>query len=152
MRKQSSSPAATPRGRNTRQKRVVEDMLNHHEDFISAQELHLLIRGAGESVSLATVYRILQSYQQDGLVDVLRTADGEALYRKCADPGHHHHLVCRVCGAAEEVQAPAVEKWADRIANEFGFTDIEHTIEVFGLCPRCTKKKHTKAQPAHNQA
>ncbi len=148
MSKQSSSPAPAPRGRNTRQKRVVEDMLDRHEDFVSAQELHLLIRQAGESVSLATVYRILQSYQQDGLVDVLRTADGEALYRKCADPGHHHHLVCRVCGAAEEVQAPTVEKWADRIAAEHGFTDIEHTIEVFGLCPRCTKKHRANTASA----
>ncbi|MFC0582565.1 Fur family transcriptional regulator [Micrococcoides hystricis] len=138
MSEASGAQATAPKGRNTRQKRIVEQMLTGREDFVSAQELHQLIVDAGESVSLATVYRILQAQQQDGLVDVLRTADGEALYRKCADPGHHHHLVCRRCGAAEEVQAPTVEKWADRIAAEYGYTEIEHTIEVFGLCPRCS--------------
>ena len=89
-------------------------------------------------MSLATSYRILQSLADDGLVDVLRNADGEAVYRRCAVTGHHHHLLCRNCGKAVEVEAPAVEAWAARIAKEHGFTAVEHTVEIFGLCPECT--------------
>ena len=89
-------------------------------------------------MSLATSYRILQSLADDGLVDVLRNADGEAVYRRCAVTGHHHHLLCRNCGKAVEVEAPAVEAWAAGSREEHGFTAVEHTVEIFGLCPDCT--------------
>ena len=117
-------------------------MLDDCEEFVSAQELHQLIRQAGESVSLATVYRILQSHQQDGRVDVVRNAEGEALYRNCVDTGHHHHLVCRQCGAAEELHAPSIERWADQVAQEHNFTQVEHNIEIFGLCPKCSAENN----------
>ena len=54
-------------------------------------------------------------------------------YRLCSD-AHHHHLVCRVCGKAIEVQGPAVEKWADATAAKHGFRDIDHTVELIGTC------------------
>jgi Fur family ferric uptake transcriptional regulator len=45
--------------------------------------------------------------------------------------------VCRSCARTIEVEGPTVERWADRIAGEHGFTDISHTLELFGLCPAC---------------
>ena len=71
------------------------------------------------------------------LKDVLRTAEGEAIYRRCEAQHHHHHLVCRVCGTTVEVQAEPVERWASKIAAEHGFSDIHHTVEVFGVCADC---------------
>ncbi len=92
----------------------------------------------GESVSLATVYRILQSMSDDQLVDVLRSGDGEAVYRRCAIEHHHHHLLCRNCGKAVEIEAPAFEQWALGIADEHGFTQVAHTVEIFGWCRECS--------------
>ncbi|WP_233450403.1 helix-turn-helix domain-containing protein, partial [Streptomyces acidiscabies] len=43
--------------------------------------------------------------------------------------GHHHHLVCRICGKAVEVEGPAVEKWAEAIAAEHGYVSVAHTVE-----------------------
>jgi Fur family ferric uptake transcriptional regulator len=73
----------------------------------------------------------------DGRVDVLRSDAGEAVYRRCAEIDHHHHLVCRSCGAAVEVSRPAVERWAAEVASAHGYVDVTHTVEIFGLCPRC---------------
>lgn len=70
---------------------------------------------------------------------MLRTADGEAVYRRCSS-GHHHHLVCRHCGATVEVEGPAVERWANAVAAEHGFSDIAHTLEIFGTCADCAAK------------
>jgi Fe2+ or Zn2+ uptake regulation protein len=42
-----------------------------------------------------------------GEVDILRNADGEATYRRCSTTEHHHHLVCRHCGTAVDIQGPA---------------------------------------------
>lgn len=123
--------------RPTRQQQAVADLLSQTEDFASAQEVHARLRDAGESVGLATVYRTLQALAEAGEVDVLRTDEGEAVYRAC-EPGHHHHLVCRRCGRAVEVEGPAVEAWAGRVASEHGYTDITHTLEIFGTCSRCS--------------
>jgi Fur family ferric uptake transcriptional regulator len=121
----------------TRQRAAVTKALQDADGFQSAQALHDSMRHAGASVGLTTVYRHLQSLADAGEVDVLRTDDGEAVYRRCIADDHHHHLVCRVCGRTVEVTGPAVEKWAERIATEHGFSDVSHTVEVFGTCPSC---------------
>lgn len=126
------------RQRATRQKTAVNRALDEIEDFISAQDLHLVIQERGERVSLATVYRTLQQQVEDGSVDVLTPDDGEARYRRCQVEEHHHHLVCRSCGRTAEIVAPEVERWAARTASEHGFTAVEHTVEIYGTCPACS--------------
>ena len=122
----------------TRQRTAVREELSRAEDFLSAQDLHARLRAGGTKIGLTTVYRALQSMADGGEVDVLRSGDGETVYRRCST-GHHHHLVCRSCRRTVEVEGPAVEKWAERVAEEHGFSDIEHTVEVFGTCARCAR-------------
>ena len=122
--------------RPTRQRRAVSAALDSVDDFRSAQDIHTLLKQRGENVGLTTVYRTLQALADSGEVDVLRTGEGEALYRRCSD-GHHHHLVCRGCGRTVEVAGPTVERWADRVAAEHGFSDVSHTLEIFGTCDLC---------------
>ncbi|WP_109473526.1 Fur family transcriptional regulator [Ornithinimicrobium cavernae] len=126
------------RRRQTRQQAAVAAALQEVQDFSSAQELHARLREAGDSVGLATVYRTLTGLAEAGEVDVLRTDEGEAIYRMCST-GHHHHLVCRECGRAVEVEGPAVERWTDQVAAEHGFTDVSHTLEIFGTCAECAR-------------
>ncbi|HEX5542076.1 MAG TPA: transcriptional repressor [Micromonospora sp.] len=122
--------------RNTRQRSAVSALLNEVEGFHSAQELHAMLRERGERIGLTTVYRNLQAMADAGEVDVMRPPGGDHLYRRCSQ-GHHHHLVCRPCGATVEVEGPAVEKWAARVAMEHGYTEVSHTMEIFGTCPSC---------------
>jgi len=122
--------------RPTRQRAAVEALLVDIDDFTSAQDLHARLRAKGQTVGLATVYRTLQAMAADGSVDMMRTGDGEAVYRRCST-GHHHHLVCRSCGRTVEVEGPAVESWADRVSAEHGFSDVHHTLEIFCTCSGC---------------
>lgn len=121
----------------TRQRTAVARALSGSEGFQSAQSLHDAMRRAGDSVGLTTVYRHLQALADAGEVDVLRTGDGEAVYRRCVADDHHHHLVCRSCGTTVEVTGPAVETWAAQVAKKHGFRDVSHTVEVFGTCRDC---------------
>ena len=131
--------AAPVRGRSTRQRAAVAAALEDVEEFRSAQELHDMLRHKGDSVGLTTVYRTLQSLADAGEVDVLRTPDGEAVYRRCSTDSHHHHLVCRGCGKAVEIEGPAVEKWAEAVAAEHGYVNVAHTIEITGYCTDCAR-------------
>lgn len=131
-------PATGTTRRSTKQRAAVAELLDDLDEFRSAQDLHEELRKRGEGIGLTTVYRTLQSLADAGEVDVLRTDTGEAIYRRCSQH-HHHHLVCRVCGRTVEVEGPAVEKWADRVAEENGFSEVSHTVEIFGTCAGCTK-------------
>ncbi|HZA17638.1 MAG TPA: Fur family transcriptional regulator [Pseudonocardiaceae bacterium] len=130
-------PAApVSRLRSTRQRTAVAKLLDDTDDFRSAQEIHEKLRRSGEGIGLTTVYRTLQTLADAGEIDVLRTSTGEAVYRRCS-AHHHHHLVCQDCGRTVEVEEPTVELWAEKVANDHGFTNIGHTVEISGTCPDC---------------
>lgn len=133
--------------RNTKQRRAVVGALQHLDDFISTQDLHRVLQEREEPVSLATTYRILQSMAELGQVDVLRSADGEAIYRRCEAEHHHHHLVCRSCGATVELEAPDIEAWAENTARRHGYTDVDHTVEISGICEQCTARLEAEDTP-----
>jgi Fur family transcriptional regulator, ferric uptake regulator len=131
---------AAPAGRSTRQRAAVAAALASVDDFRSAQELHDMLRHQGQSVGLTTVYRTLQGLADAGEVDVLRTPDREVMYRRCSS-GHHHHLVCRHCGRTVEVEGPAVEHWSSTVADQHGFVDVDHTLEIVGTCGECAARE-----------
>lgn len=127
--------------RTTKQRTAILKALSQAQDFMTAQQLHELLKADGESVGLATVYRNMQPLVDAGLVDVIVADNGEAIYRQCSTDSHHHHLVCRQCGKTIEFKAPNLEDFAHQVAAQNGFTDIEHTMEIFGFCPECAKSK-----------
>lgn len=140
----SVPPADLPvpgRQRNTRQAQAIEAALADADGFRTAQELFTVIRSDGMRIGLTTVYRHLSLLADTHRADVVLNAEGEAQYRLCGpraatgEDAHHHHLVCRECGRSVEVSGPEVEAWADRVAAAAGYTDITHTVELFGLCP-----------------
>ncbi|MDR2347027.1 MAG: transcriptional repressor [Bifidobacteriaceae bacterium] len=124
--------------RNTRARGLVLAALDRAGAFRSAQALHLELAAAGQRVSLATVYRNLQALALDGEVDQVRVEGAEALYRICGQRGHHHHVVCRVCGSSAPAAGPDFEAWADQVAKAAGFTQVTHSLEITGLCPACS--------------
>jgi Fur family ferric uptake transcriptional regulator len=112
-------------------------LLENTGEFMSAQDLHARLRTEGERVGLTTVYSQLKALADSGEVDTVRSDSGEALYRRCASGGHHHHLVCRRCGTAVEVDAPDIESWANEVGERHGFELTEHVIEISGVCRAC---------------
>jgi Fur family ferric uptake transcriptional regulator len=147
--KASAEAAAGPPQRKTRQRAAVLEALSGTDEFRSAQQWHELLRRKAvraddphPPIGLATVYRTLQTLAESGEVDAVRGDDGEALYRRCGNCDcHHHHLRCRTCGAGVEIEGPGVEEWAQSVAAAHGYSRIEHTIELTGVCEACTAKE-----------
>jgi len=69
----------------------------------------------------------------------VRLPDGQASYRACgtATHAHHHHLICRSCGRTVEIAFAGVEELIDALARKHGFSDVDHSIELHGVCPDC---------------
>lgn len=126
-----------PARRQTWQKDAVLHALGLAQGFVSAQQLHKQLTQHGSVIGLATVYRTLNTLVADGLADSLVNA-GESLFRDCSKD-HHHHLICNGCGIAVEIEAKQAEAWASKVAKDHGFTQVTHTIDIFGLCKACGK-------------
>ncbi len=126
--------------RSTRQGGLVRDRLAESDGFRSAQAIFSDLRNRGEAVGLSTVYRHLQALSDAREADTLQTADGEVLYRLCGRTArHHHHLVCRQCGITAEIEGRSVERWAEQVAAEHGFSDVDHVVELLGTCADCRR-------------
>lgn len=120
----------------TAQRTAVFDELRKESDDLTAQELHRRLKGRGERIGLATVYRALDALAGAGLVERLSHFRGELCYRVC-QAGHHHHLVCTECHTIVELGDCRLEKPLARAAAEHGFTATGHQLEVKGVCAAC---------------
>ncbi|MBW3602554.1 MAG: transcriptional repressor [Actinobacteria bacterium] len=121
--------------RATRQRLTVLDSLRGRPEAVTAQELHMQLRQAGEPIGLTTVYRTVTALADAGFLDVFNR-DGEQAFRLCGDV-HHHHLVCETCNTVEEIPAAEVERWVAQVADRHGYEVTGHRADIFGICSRC---------------
>lgn len=133
----SADPTRELSGRSSRNRVQVLAELGEVGEFFSAQQLHERLASRPRPMSLTTVYRALHSLEAAGLVDVFRDEQGERLYRVRPDGRHRHYLVCRQCSRSVPVDADPVERWADRVGPDLGFLDVEHVVELTGVCLTC---------------
>jgi Fe2+ or Zn2+ uptake regulation protein len=121
--------------RVTPQRLMIHRTLVELGRHVDAEEL---LAAAGErlpNVSLPTVYASLDALEEAGLVRRVAAARGRALYD--ARPVDHHHLVCRRCGAVEDLDASVPLDRALASASKRGFAADGAEVVVHGLCARC---------------
>ena len=122
--------------RVTRQRLRVLEALASERDDATAQQIHARLRGGGQRIGLATVYRTLALLNELGVVDALAHSPGELCYRLCGQ-GHHHHLVCSSCHRVVEVVDCEIDAWLEQVATGHGFVATDHQLEVTGVCAAC---------------
>lgn len=93
----------------------------------------------------ATVYRMVVRLEEQGILRRLGLRDRAAHYTIRHPHTHDDYIVCTRCGTIEELdmQCP-VEALEDEIARKSGFTNLDHELEFFGVCPSCSDD-HTAA-------
>jgi Fe2+ or Zn2+ uptake regulation protein len=120
--------------RVTNQRGALLDFLMSGHGPFSAEEVHRGIGGKGGD--LVTVYRALAAFEELNLVRRCDFGDGVYRYEFNTGEHHHHHVVCRRCGRVETLDF-CVADGLERIARRMGYTDVTHTLEVFGTCAAC---------------
>jgi Fur family ferric uptake transcriptional regulator len=120
-------------------KEVVRQALADKAEFVSAQLLHARILVTGRRIGLNTVYRVLRELAEAGKVDIIRDPSGGQLYRMRPGPHHSHYLFCRTCGYSVPLESEFVEHWAADAGQNHGFVNVEHTVELIGVCSECAE-------------
>jgi Fur family peroxide stress response transcriptional regulator len=108
----------------------------------SAEELHAAVRREMPTLSLATVYKTLDTLAAIGAVRPVSRLGARG--RWDANLGLHHHLICTECGAVSDVTEPALNaaaRPARRAAARHGFAVAGHAVEIFGRCAGCRRAR-----------
>jgi Fe2+ or Zn2+ uptake regulation protein len=123
--------------RVTPQRLVIQRTLVELGRHVSAEQLLEAVGKRLPNVSLPTVYSALEALGEAGLVRRVPASRGRALYD--ARPAEHHHLVCRRCGAVEDLEADVGLQPALSAATELGFAADGAEVVVHGLCAACRR-------------
>jgi Fur family ferric uptake transcriptional regulator len=144
-----TSPLSLPgRARLTPQRRAVLASIDAAGGRFTVTELYDRARRAYPRLSLATTYRTVELLRRAGAVRPLPGGDRPA-YIRCHS-GHHHHLICLVCGAVEETELCAAPRPAE-LKRKHGFAAESHEVDIYGTCARCSPGQ-TPARPSESAA
>ena len=124
----------------TAQREVILREFLAQESHVTVQELAELVRRKHKDLGHATVFRALKLFADAGLASVMDLGDGVLRYEHRFEHSHHDHIICRICGKAEEFYSPDIERLQEEIGLKHGFTLTGHRLDLFGTCRDCAKK------------
>lgn len=123
----------TERGmRMTDQRRVIARVLSLADDHPDVEEVYRRAADEDPKISLATVYRTVRLFEDAGIIERLDFRDGRARYEEAREE-HHHHLIDLETGDVIEFQDEELEQIKERIAQELGYSLIDHRLELYGV-------------------
>ena len=120
--------------RVTQQRVAVLEFLLETPKHPTAEEVGAAVNRLVPTASRASVYNVLHSLKESGLIDELVV--GNAVARYDANLDRHHHFICRACGAVEDVPFETFRE-APRPRLADGHTVEDYTVTLRGVCPRC---------------
>ncbi|OGV27178.1 MAG: transcriptional repressor [Legionellales bacterium RIFCSPHIGHO2_12_FULL_37_14] len=103
----------------------------------SVESLYKELCAQGDDIGLATVYRVLSSFLQLGIVDRHSFAKGGYAVYELAEVKHHDHIVCTKCGKVDEFVDPIIEKRQVIIARKARYVLTSHALNLYGVCAYC---------------
>ncbi len=121
--------------RVTQPRRQLLEELESADRPLSAEDL--LSKMASGSLDLVTIYRNMTVFAEHGIVQVIQLESGKQLFELHAVGDHHHHIICRECHATVRLDL-CFGGELEKLAKSQGYSDLNHTIEVFGVCSQCS--------------
>lgn len=126
----------------THQRLAVYEELSGRKDHPSAEALYESLKKDYPSLSLATVYKTLQTLHEMGMVARVDSPAAQARYDAIVET--HHHAVCTACGTITDLFDPRLDRLPAPKAE--GFVPSGHSVHFHGLCARCAKASAQKTR------
>ncbi len=137
-------------GRLTFPRRLILDFLHSNKGHFTAEEIYDSLNKKNLNISLATVYRTLNSLWQSGILKRFDFGEGKAVYELSEEHQnrkHHHHLICKNCGQIIEYddfideETILFKKLEKQLSEKHNFKIEGHNLYFYGLCHKCEIKK-----------
>ena len=118
--------------RMTDQRRVIAQVIEAAEDHPDVEELYHRASAIDARISLSTVYRTLNLFEEAGLVTKHDFKDGRARFEPIPDE-HHDHLIDIRTGKVIEFRNEEIEAIQDLIAKRLGYRLVDHRLELYAV-------------------
>jgi Fur family ferric uptake transcriptional regulator len=109
---------------------ILQQPGNQH---ISAEEVYKILLDNNEEIGLATVYRVLNQFDDAGIVSRHHFEGGKSVF-ELSQKQHHDHLVCLKCGKVIEFEDDVIEQRQAAIAKENNIRLTNHSLYLYGEC------------------
>lgn len=118
--------------------KILEILEKNEQRHMSAEDMYKALLDSGEEIGLATVYRVLTQFEDAGLVTRHHFEGGHSMF-EMNEGDHHDHILCVKCGRVDEFVDEGIEKRQEIIAKEAGYEMTDHSLYIYGICPKCQK-------------
>lgn len=122
----------------TPQRRAIIDVLQSTNAVLSAQEIFSEVIKTLPGINFSTIYRNLDVLLARGIICRITPESGAVVYELRREEGHHHHVICKKCGASIPLDYCPMEDIKKELGKR-GFTPTEHRFEIYGYCDQCNK-------------
>ena len=137
---QSLEEACAARGmRMTEQRRIIAQIVEKADDHPDVEELYRRAAAIDSKISLSTVYRTVNLFEEAGLVTKHDFKDGRARIEPIPDE-HHDHLIDIRSGRVIEFRNEEIEVIQELIAKRLGYKLVDHRLELYAV-PRSDDEK-----------
>lgn len=126
--------------RNTRQRKLIMDTIVDKKVHLTTSQVYELVNKDEQAISLATVYRTLNSLAQQGKIRYVTTINHEAIYDGVTS--RHDHFVCTCCGKLMDVDDVVSASTINNIQNKYNIKINKTNTLLTGICEQCLGKEN----------
>jgi len=130
--------------KSTKQRNLLLALLHETDSFVTAEDLYFKAKQADDTISLSTIYRILELFNKKNIVQkTTLLEDDKAVFELNHIDHHHHHLICLGCKKVIDIGQCPLGSFEKDIEATTDFSIVDHKLEIYGYCKDC-KKDNTK--------
>lgn len=126
---------------------ILQDGANCH---VTAEDIYRKLIGQDNEIGLATVYRVLNQFEEVGLITKHHFEGGKAVF-ELASQHSHDHLICLDCGAVFEFKDEIIQQRQLEIAKRYGIELSYHNLSLYGHCSNGDCIENTTAHNLKNE-
>lgn len=116
----------------TEQRRIVARVLSEAHDHPDVEEVYRRSSKLDSQISIATVYRTVRLFEEEGIIEKHDFGDGRARYEGISEV-HHDHLIDVRSGKVLEFFNEEIEALKEKIARDMGYTLVDHRLELYAV-------------------
>jgi Fur family ferric uptake transcriptional regulator len=118
--------------RMTDQRRIIARVIEQASDHPDVEELYRRASALDDRISLSTVYRTVNLFEEAGLITKHDFKDGRARFELIPDE-HHDHLIDIRSGRVIEFRNEEIEAIQEVIAKRLGYRLVDHRLELYAI-------------------
>ncbi|WP_339720244.1 ferric iron uptake transcriptional regulator [uncultured Paraglaciecola sp.] len=113
--------------------KILEILQLPENQHISAEDVYKILIEHDEDIGLATVYRVLNQFDDAGILNRHHFEGGKSVF-EISHKKHHDHLVCLKCGKVIEFEDEVIEKRQEEVAERHNIKLTHHSLYLYGEC------------------